>query len=185
MIKKNTSKKCRSAVSQLEFAQLRGVDKSTVTHWKRQGYLVFTGGLIDVAATNARLAERPPARRGGQTKHLDDATAIHAANEFLKQSGAPHSLAEAARIKENYLAKLRQLEYEEAARLVVPAAQIQTAWGTILLRFRSAALRFPTAMTPRVAACRTEAQIFAVLQDGIYGMLSHLAEGKTDDYDGN
>jgi hypothetical protein len=45
---------------QSQFAELHGVNRSTVTGWKRRGYLVFTrDGLVDVAKSNAALARRP------------------------------------------------------------------------------------------------------------------------------
>src|SRR5580704_7265876 len=113
----------KTAVSQAEFARLRGVSRKTVTIWKSQGRLAFTAqGLVDVARSDELLAQRPPAYRGGKTKPRkgERAAAVPAADlppvmdrpleEIAAIAG--WSLADAQRIKENYLALLRKQEYE-------------------------------------------------------------------------
>jgi hypothetical protein len=43
-------------VTQAEFARRRGVSRKTVTKWKQAGKLVMQGELVDVEASEARLA---------------------------------------------------------------------------------------------------------------------------------
>src|SRR3954470_17536396 len=58
-----------------EFAQMRGVSPSSVTHWKTKGLLVLTEeGKVDVEASERLLAGRPENYRGGQTKPAPAAT---------------------------------------------------------------------------------------------------------------
>jgi hypothetical protein len=61
--RKNISLQLLAPMSELTmaaFAKRRGVSKSAVTKWKQRGLLVFTSkGLVDVAASEARLTERP------------------------------------------------------------------------------------------------------------------------------
>src|SRR5689334_13195857 len=86
-------------VSQAAFARLRGVSRVTVTQWKRDGYLVLRGKLVDAAASTTKLNERPVAMR----RAAEDEAAV-AAERFLRESGAPYTLSEARRLRENYLA---------------------------------------------------------------------------------
>lgn len=54
------------AVTQAEFARMRGVSKKTVTVWKAAGLLTLTAaGLVDVEATEWNLDQRPQTYRGG------------------------------------------------------------------------------------------------------------------------
>ena len=51
------------------FAKHRGVSKTAVTKWKKRGLLVFMpDGKVDVAASDARLTDRPAVYRGGAVK---------------------------------------------------------------------------------------------------------------------
>lgn len=59
---------------QSEYAAYRGVSRKTVTGWKQRGLLVFSGGdLIDVVKSDAALAERPQAYRGGAASQAPEA----------------------------------------------------------------------------------------------------------------
>lgn len=54
------------AVTQAEFARMRGVSKKTVTVWKAAGLLTLTAaGLVYVDATEWNLDQRPQTYRGG------------------------------------------------------------------------------------------------------------------------
>lgn len=58
----------QKAVTQAEFARMRGVSKKTVTVWKASGLLAMTAaGLVDVEATEWNLDQRPANYRGGTT----------------------------------------------------------------------------------------------------------------------
>ena len=59
--------------SMATFARRRGVSRVSVTRYKRAGLLVLTpDGLVDVAASDARLAERPAVYRGGASKSASE-----------------------------------------------------------------------------------------------------------------
>ncbi len=60
-----------SFVTQAEFSRHRGVSRKTVSVWKVRGLLVLSpDGLIDVAASDRKLNERPLRYRGGLTTQL-------------------------------------------------------------------------------------------------------------------
>ena len=44
-------------MKQAEFSVRHGVSRKTVTQWKKRGWLVFEGDLVDVVASDAMIAK--------------------------------------------------------------------------------------------------------------------------------
>jgi phage terminase Nu1 subunit (DNA packaging protein) len=173
MAKENKPKSGSSFVKQVEYAQLRGVDRSTVTLWKRQGYLVLTeDGRVDVKASDRKLAARPVSYRGGITNRAKGeagaAAPVISEEEQL-------SLAEAQRVKEEFLARRAKLAYErESGRLfeIEPAAaMIASEFANI----RNAALGLGTSLAPQLILCKTAAEMKAIVDDGVTQLLTDLS----------
>jgi hypothetical protein len=81
------------AMSQTAYATHRDVSRKTVTVWKQQGLLVFTtGGLIDVAATDAILNARPERYRGGVTSAASVTSCNAGGNQVTKPWPPAYSL---------------------------------------------------------------------------------------------
>ncbi len=59
------SKSKPELMSQAEFAKHCNVSRMTVSRWRRRGSIVVRDGLVDVAESMWRLAERPERYRGG------------------------------------------------------------------------------------------------------------------------
>lgn len=108
---------------------MKGVSRKTVTKWKDKGLVSMTpDGLVKIEESEWLLAERSPNYRGGAAKAqaaappprpaanisvkpapkiLPDETPEEAAERIVGEEGrAPYKLAEAVRIKENYLSAL-------------------------------------------------------------------------------
>jgi hypothetical protein len=174
----------KPTVSQAEFARLRGVSRKTVTVWKSQGRLAFTAeGLIDVAASDALLAQRPPVYRGGKKKPRkgERAASVPAADlppvmdrpleEIAAIAG--WSLADAQRIKENYLALLRKQEYEiEQGKLVEIDAVVAEVTGQFAI-VRERLLTIPGKVAPVLAGADSER---AVVRAELYEAMAELSE---------
>lgn len=121
-------------VTQAEFSRLREVTRAAVSLWKSKGLLVLTeDGLVDVDATDAKLAERPTVNRGGVAKQPRErkrpssgAATIDVSqvplDELAKDLDWTH--AEAARVKEVYLALLRKQEFEVGEGKLVEIEQV-------------------------------------------------------------
>jgi hypothetical protein len=62
-------------VTQAEFARRRGVSRKTVTKWKQAGKLVMQGELVDVEASEARLAHTARADAAPTPKAQEPAAA--------------------------------------------------------------------------------------------------------------
>ena len=65
---------------------------------------------------------------------------------------APHTRAEAERIKENYYALLRELEYKIKSRQVVELEAVETAFYNVARTARDAWLNWPLTAGPLLAA---------------------------------
>jgi phage terminase Nu1 subunit (DNA packaging protein) len=168
-----------SRVSQSQFAQLRGVDRSTVTLWKRKGLLVLDeeSGLVDVAATTAKLNERPPSYRGGKTSRTTDEAEDAAAEALraLRDEGAPLSLSEAQRVKENYLARLRQIEVDQLTGQVVLIDDVAIEVAAVFSTVRSLFLGLPSKMAQQLAACADAKECERILRVAINEALTELS----------
>jgi hypothetical protein len=168
-------------VSLAEFSRLRGVSRKTVSVWRQKGWLVTAkDGRVEVAASVARLAQRPAVYRGGRTKggiELAEAKL----DELLAET-APLSLVEAQRVKENYLAKLRRLEFETESKTLVPADQVEQCWTTLVGVVKKHALALPNAAADELAM-KSAAECAAILTRRIRHMLAELAATEVVDSD--
>jgi hypothetical protein len=174
-----------------EFAKLRGVSKPAVTKWKQRGLLVLTpDGRVDVAASQARLAERPDVYRGGRPAKPPSALSSKPprAEDLSHPSQPPPavdpsswSTAEAVRRKEGAVARLRQIEADTAAGLVVPIADIAKAVAGEYAVVRAALLGMPSRLAHRLAAAATPEEAGALVDAEVRQVLSALtADGAKD-----
>jgi phage terminase Nu1 subunit (DNA packaging protein) len=126
-------------LTQAAFARLRGVSKATVNGWKKRGYIQFGPGgkLVDVAATEKVLADRPPVYRGGVTKPARPTTA--------QLAQAPDwSLAESTRRRQAAMAALAELELQIKRNEVIRVADYRMLLGQIAIAARNMMLSWPS-----------------------------------------
>src|SRR5215210_1321988 len=139
-------------ISLREFARRDGCSDTLVRKGIKAGHLAcLPNGNLDPAlvGTDWRLGNRRGANQGANrtanqgancepvrtslaANHdppvRTDETPAEAADRIVNIEGrAPYSLAEAERIKENYLALLRQLEYDRAVGAVVAIEDVAAA----------------------------------------------------------
>ena len=170
--------------SQAEFARMHGVSKKSVTGWKARGWLVMDGKGVDVEASNEVLKKYrrdglPVTQAGNDevtVERHDDETAAEAA-ERIVLSLSPHSYDEARRIKENYLALLNQLEYDQKSGAVVAVTDVAGAVGATLAKVRTRLLAIPAEQAPRVHRVKTVAEVQDLLQELITEALEELVSG--------
>jgi hypothetical protein len=187
-------------MKQSEFAALHGVSRKTVTKWKERGWLVFAGDEVDVEASNAllkkyrrdgieavtqtvtqaakgnkRAAVTPP---DAEVTIRPGESAEHAAERILTATGAEMTLDEAKRVKENYLALLNQLEYDERAGAVVAVADVARAVGDEYAKVRTRLLSIPAEHAPRIQRLRTVLEVQDVLQEIIVEALEELTRDR-------
>lgn len=90
-----------------------------------------------------------------------------AAERILVASGAPWSQAEAERVKENYLALLRQLDYDQKARTVVMVADVTRLVGEEYAKVRTRLLAIPSGHAPQLTRITSP----AIMQTTLYGLI--------------
>lgn len=153
-----------ATMSQAEFSRLHSVSRTTVTKWKNKGLLVFDeAGRVLVEESNRSLAangfganraspgvtEPQPAEADASTEMTDEEFARH---KVYVEGQAPHDFVEARRIKENYLALLRQLEYETKAGRLVDAEASRALFAKRWSVERKALEDWPSRIAPQLAA---------------------------------
>ena len=183
----------KMTMTQSEFADRRGVSRAAVTKWKAKGFLVMTPDeRIIVEDTEWALADRPDTNRGGKKKQpipcgepakptqetivsfvTADETPAQAAERIVTE-GAPHSHAEAARIKENYLALLRQIEFDQKSAAVVPIDVVIAGVVEQSARIRNKLLSLPTRVAPRAAVLRSSEEVRALVESEVALILQEL-----------
>jgi hypothetical protein len=170
-------------VSLREFARLDGCNDKLVRRARDAGHLrVFDDGSIDpsLVGTDWRAGNRGHADKAADSVRKDE-TPEDAADRIVNDEGrAPHSLAEAERIKENYLAMLRQLEYDQKSGAVVAADDVAQAVAGEYAIVRNRLLSIPAEVAPRVAILKSPDEVQSFLAKEIAKVL----EGLTLDCDG-
>ncbi|HHX0252534.1 TPA: hypothetical protein ACU1YM_002598 [Escherichia coli] len=159
-------------MNQSDFARLHGVSRKTVTMWKSRGWLIMSGDDIDVVASNAQLEKyrksvnRPDKQKTSapEKKKADrllpareppeesDSSLEGLARDFLLENGAELSLDEARRVKENYLALLTKLEFQQKDGQFIEMAAAEEVLFNAFRQQRDAWLNWPSRVAPLMAA---------------------------------
>lgn len=171
-----------------EFARRSGCDEKQVRRAIAKGMLHKDGaGLLDARLvktawrkTTRRTLDRQVSADAGMPENVRvphteaDETPAQAA-ERIVLSGAPYDRLEAERIKENYLALLRQLEYDQKSGAVVAVADVAGAVGKQFARVRTRLLAIPAEQAPRLHRLKTVPEVQDALQDVITQALEELS----------
>lgn len=139
-----------------EYARHQKVNRSSVLKWKRAGYLtITTDGLVNVERSDERLLQAGRGKRlsGIPTESTPAATKenIQALQTLLENAGMV-SESEARRVKENYIALLRQLEFEIRSGKLIEAEPLRKSLFEIWRRERDSLLRLPSRIGAVLAA---------------------------------
>ena len=127
--------------------------------------LVMRDGLIDAAATSAKLG--PSRYRGGR---------VNGDAHVAAERGAP-TLAESQRRKEAALARLRELELEEASGRLVPISEVDSVWLQAIAVARQQILSMANSAADEVAMKPVE-ECAAILTRRCRNLLNELASTK-------
>ncbi|HBQ6506610.1 TPA: hypothetical protein L8N41_002757 [Klebsiella variicola subsp. variicola] len=160
-------------MNQSDFAKLHNVSRKTVTMWKSRGWLIMSGDDIDVAASNAQLEKYrktvnrpskndvlPPAKKNinptPPVVNDPDESGIpsleNIAKEFILENGAELSLDEARRVKENYLALLTKLEFQQKDGQLIEMTVAEEVLFNAFRQQRDSWLNWPSRVAPLMAA---------------------------------
>ncbi|ENZ3699255.1 hypothetical protein ACPEMX_19970 [Klebsiella quasipneumoniae] len=160
-------------MNQSDFAKLHNVSRKTVTMWKSRGWLIMSGDDIDVAASNAQLEKyrktvnrpskndsQPPAKKNITptppiVNDRDDnglPSLENIAKDFILENGAELSLDEARRVKENYLALLTKLEFQQKDGQLIEMTVAEEVLFNAFRQQRDSWLNWPSRVAPLMAA---------------------------------
>lgn len=102
-------------------------------------------------------------------------SAEQAAERILSATGADMSFDEAHRVKENYLALLHQLDYDQKSGAVVTVSEVAKAVGEEYAKVRTRLLAIPAEQAPRLHHLQTVTEVQDALQEMVTDALEELA----------
>ncbi len=168
-------------ISIRQFAKRDGCNDKVVRRKIESGHLAcLPDGKLDPALVgtgwrvrnrNAESKVSSSIVRSVRVEESPEKVADRAANI---ESDAPHSKAEAERIKENYLALLRQLEYECESRKVVEISAVIQAVAGEYARVRNRLLKISSRVSLRAAVLGTPVEVKAVVDEEVVLALQEL-----------
>ena len=156
-------------ISIREFARRDGCNDKLVRRALQSGHLkAFEDGTLNPELVRSawRKKNRESADKSAEVRNADirdGETPAQAVERYISVTGATMSQAEAERLKENFLALLRQLEYDTKSGAVVEVARVATAVGSIFAKVRTRILAIPAEQAPALHRCATVAEVQALL----------------------
>ena len=135
-------------------------------------------GSVDVEASDAALAARAKSRAGGKRARAsatDDLASV-AKQQLDAAGGAMLSHAQAVQKKENYLALLRELEYDREVGKVVEIDAVVSLVAAQFATVRTRLLAIPSKVASRIALIQTPEEARALVEAEITEALKELAD---------
>jgi hypothetical protein len=130
----------------------------------------------EVSAQNVRTSQSVRTQKSVRTVEpvTETDTPAQAAAKVIAALGAENDLGEAIRIKENYNALLKQLEYDKESGLVVLVSDVAKLVGEEYAKVRTRLLAIPSNFAPQVHRCQTVSEVNAMLERAIIEALEEL-----------
>lgn len=175
-----------------EFARREGCDRTQVRRALEKGLISANpDGTIPVSAVGSQWRKpnrRTVIKKAGTMSVVPDvvpvapvvpspkrkAETVAEAAERIVAERPLLSLDEALKLKENYLGRLKQLEYDAKAGAVHTSASCVAAVGKEYARVRTKILAIPPEQAPALFRCRTVAEIEDLLRGALVEALEAL-----------
>jgi hypothetical protein len=155
-----------------EYSRHRKVNRSHITRLAQRGILVMRGKLVDVAASDAVLDDRPV---DVEPQQSTPPPRFRPATDSLGgQSGA--SFAQARTVEMVFRAKLRKLEYELRQAKVIEAEVVRKSMADGGRTIRDGILGLPDRLATVLAAESDAAKIHVTLKTELSRELEALAD---------
>jgi len=166
-----SKKQFAGLMSQAEYARHRGRSRQYVSRLVKHGILVLRGKLVDVAASDAVLNDRPVAVEPNET---GPSAQPQAAPET--SGSQPTNYAQARLADMVYRAKLRRLDYETRSGRLIPADEVKAKWFVIARQIRDKLLAIPAKLSPQLAALAEAREVRELLETEITSILRALQD---------
>ena len=144
-------------MTQAEYARHRNKSPQYIGKLYKAGILVMRGRLVDVAASDAVLDDKP-----------SEKTAV--------DSQAPASYAQVRLADMVFRAKLRRLEFDTRQGKLVEAAVVKERWAAILVVIKERILAVPDKLAPELTALTDERQVRDSLKREMHAILKAIHE---------
>lgn len=175
-------------ISIREFARRAGCDEKVVRRKVKSQHLpAFSDGSLDAAHLDVdwrKGVEQVADTADGFADVADGETDAQAVDRIMGSKGRHlWSKPEAERVKENYAALLRQLEYDRQSGLVVEIEDVALAVASEYALVRNKLQNIGSRIAPRVAVLRSAEEIKAIVDAEIAFALNELTvdvSGETD-----
>ena len=177
------------AISVREFARRAGCDEKVVRRKVKTEHLpALADGKIDARylSVDWRSGDRLPADTAGSFADSADTgeTLEEAAERIVNVEGrATWSKAEAERVKENFAALLKQLEFDRESGRVVEIDDVVVAVAAEYALVRNKLLNIGSRVAPKVAVLQSAEEIKALVDEEVVLALKELsidADGEQD-----
>jgi len=160
-------------MSQADYARHRNVNRSHISRLAKRGILVMRGKLVDVAASDAVLDDKPV------DQVLPDAHAAAPSRPAADAGGPvaqPGNFAQARTAEMVFRARLRKLEFETKSGRFLSSDEVKVKWYTLVRQIRDKLLAIPAKLAPQLAALSDPAEIRDLLDAEIIAILKSLQE---------
>jgi hypothetical protein len=147
------------------FAEKWGVDYSTAKRWRKDGLVVPSHGPVDVAKSEARLAERPSYNRGGKTKGPVAET----------EAPATGSLQEAKRTRMGFEALLAEHRRDKLCGSIVPVEAAVQAVAEDSTAIKTRFRQVPASVATKLAAATAAPAAGAIVYRAVCEALSDIS----------
>ncbi len=142
-------------MTQAQYARHRGKSPQYVNKLAKAGVLVMRGRLVDAAASDAVLDDKPDEGSSAQQ---------------------PATFAQARLAREVFSAKLKKLEYETRIGKLVPTDEVGIKWYTLGRQIRDRVLGIASKLAPQLAAETDVRRVREILDTELTAILKGLAE---------
>lgn len=163
-----------TTITQAEYAKLKGWNKSTVTRAKQAGRLVMVGGLVDVEASDARLADTTAGRDDVTERHVAERAAKVGAGETAPIRNEARADAQAR--KESAAADLMEIELAEKRGNLVAKEDIDAALKSLGASVRARLDVLADQLAPVVAPVSDLDETHAILAEHFRAVLAGIAD---------
>ncbi len=161
-------------MTQAEYARHRKVNRSHINRLAKRAILVMAGKLVNVAASDAVLDDKPvepvlpEARGNAQTSRI--------ATESPVPGAQPGNFAQARTAEMVFRARLRKLEFETKSGKFLSADDVKVKWYTVVRQIRDKLLALPAKLAPQLAALNEAGAVRDLLDNEIVTVLKSLQE---------
>ncbi|MCW5982459.1 MAG: hypothetical protein KIT09_30510 [Bryobacteraceae bacterium] len=158
-------------MTQAAYARRRDVNRSHISRLAKRGILVMRGKLVDVAASDAVLDDKPV---DFETHETSPSVTRPAVESVAGASGA--SFAQARTAEMVFRARLKKLEFETRTGKLIGADEVKVKWFTIARTIRDKLLAMPAKLAPQLAALGDTKDIRDLLDAEMTAILRGLQE---------